>query len=72
MGLKVIASMLEQIAILHAAGTDGFAGSTAKTQVDMPNGGVAQWQPAMLNCAHQVNPSAWRVILVAGFKVSRA
>ncbi len=50
----VVAGVFEQVAVLHAAGADGFAGAAAEAKVNMADGGVAQRQPTVLHGAHQV------------------
>src|ERR1051325_1091704 len=69
MFFEMIACVLQQIAILHPAGTDGFTRSAAKAQIDMTHGGIAEDQAAFLNGAHEIDPPARRVILVAGFQI---
>ena len=71
MFFEMIARVFEQIAILHAAGTNRFARAAAETQIDMPHCRIAEGHPAFLHGAHDVNPPARRVIFIPRFQIGR-
>src|SRR5438270_2856384 len=72
MSSTMVARVLEQFAVRHAAGANRFAGAATKTEINMPHSGVAQRQPTVLNRAHEVNAAARRIVFVAGLQISRA
>jgi len=69
MFFEMVASMLQQFAIEHAARSDRLAGTTTETEVDVAHRGIAEREPSFLDGAHQVNPAAGRIVLVARFEI---
>jgi hypothetical protein len=55
MFLNVVTRVFQQIAVLHAAGTNRFARAAAEAEINMAHRRVAQRQPPILHGAHQVN-----------------
>ena len=72
MFLDVVAGAFEQRAVLHAAGTDGFAGAAAEAQIEVMHGRIAERQASILHGAHEVDAAAGRIVFVAGFEIGRA
>ena len=69
--LQMIARVLKEVAVFHAAGAGGFTGSTAETEVDMANRDIVDWQASILYGAHQVDSAAGRIVFIARLKISR-
>jgi hypothetical protein len=69
---NVIACVLQQVAILDATRTSHFAGAASEAEIDVMDGRIAQRLPALLQCSHQVDASAWRIVFIAGFQIRRA
>ena len=66
--LDVIARRLQKLAIVDAAGAGRFARATAKAKIDVAHARVCDRQSAILQGAHDVDPSARRIVFVAGLQ----
>ena len=65
-GLKQLGpSALQQLSILNSGGTHLLAGATAKAAIDVPfKGNGIALELALFEGAHQIDASAWAVVLV--------
>ena len=70
MRLDVVAGRFQQFAILHAAGTDGFASAAAQTEIKMLYNGSIEGELRFFQRPHQINATARRIIFVPRLKVS--
>src|SRR5437773_11390781 len=70
--LDMMAGVFEQFAVGNPAGTGRLAGAAAQAQVNVPHRGSADWQPPVLDGAHEINAPTGGIIFVAGFQIGRA
>ena len=66
------AKRLDQLAVLHAGGTGGFAGAAIEAELEMPLDARRELQPPVGDGPHQVDAAARTIVLVASFDVRRA
>ena len=66
---NMFACGLQQRPVLDPARAGRFARATAQAEIDVAHGGIGEGEPPVVQRAHQVNPAARRIILVAGLEV---
>ena len=62
----------QQSTVLDAAGAGGFAASAIEAGIEMSADGGGEFEPAINDGSHQVDPASRAIIFVAGFDVGGA
>ena len=62
----------DESTVLNARGASCFATAAIKAKIQVPFHGLGQFKSPVRDSAHQINPAARTVILVARFQVGRA
>src|SRR5207245_1863405 len=65
------AEWLDQPSVPDARGTGGFTSAAVEAQVEMFFDFARQFQPAVNDRSHQINPAAGAVVFVSRFKIRR-